>query len=361
MNISKKSELKIDDEAVFSVASKRIVYKAIMAFNKETGLTLSLDHAASGVVIHFEEFDYRYCAFVQNWAAHVDEDKMIASVLELDGLPLLIADYINPSMARRLKQRSISFIDTAANMFFSADALFIFVSGNKPKLKLISSDNPTGRAFMPAGLRLLYVMLTDVALVQHSYRALSKRTGIAVGSVGAIFKDLTAQGYLVGSDVNTVQGARKLRDVEGLMCQWAKTYSVVLRKRLLIARFRPPETFTRYDRIHFGGHACWGGDFIQGELAGTTDSYPSALYVTSDLKSTDQTFDELTSHGFISDKKGELIVYRAFWPCNSDGDLSLPTLVMLGDLYSDYDRHKSLIDPLVRRLMNQFSDSKFIS
>ena len=44
--------------------------------------------------------------------------------------------------------------------------------------------------------------------MQHSYRALSKRTGIAVGSVGAIFKDLTAQGYLVGSDVNTVQGAR---------------------------------------------------------------------------------------------------------------------------------------------------------
>ena len=52
---------------LFFLCFKRIVYKAIMAFNKETGLTLSLDHAAPGVVIHFEEFDYRYCAFVQNW------------------------------------------------------------------------------------------------------------------------------------------------------------------------------------------------------------------------------------------------------------------------------------------------------
>ena len=96
-------------------------------------------------------------------------------------------------------------------------------------------------------------------------------------------------------------------------------YSGVLRKRLLIARFRPPETFTRYDSIQFGGHACWGGNFIQGELAGAIESYPRTLYVTSDLQFTDQIFDELTSHGFISDKKGELIVYRAFWPVTAMG------------------------------------------
>ena len=55
-------------------------------------------------------------------------------VAQVKGLPIegiLVADYINPNMAQRLKDRKIQFIDTVGNAYLDLPPTFIFVKGNR--------------------------------------------------------------------------------------------------------------------------------------------------------------------------------------------------------------------------------------
>ncbi|TXK94622.1 hypothetical protein BMR11_13035 [Methylococcaceae bacterium CS5] len=63
---------------------------------------------------------------------------------------LLIADYINPIMAERLKAMDIWFLDAVGNTYINTKPVFIFIKGNK------AVEKPTARtqqrAFRPSGL-----------------------------------------------------------------------------------------------------------------------------------------------------------------------------------------------------------------
>ena len=77
----------------------------------------------------------QFAAEVKKWAQHANFGAIVHQVKKLPMKGLLVADYINPEMAERLKQEDIQFIDTAGNAYINAEPLFIYIKGNRNKLK----------------------------------------------------------------------------------------------------------------------------------------------------------------------------------------------------------------------------------
>ena len=95
---------------------------------------------------------------------------------------LLMAYYINPNIAERLKKAGINYIDTVGNLFLKAEAqLYLPIEGKKPV------QPPSGikiRLFQPSGITLLFGLLIDPQTVNNPYRQLAKENGVALGTVG---------------------------------------------------------------------------------------------------------------------------------------------------------------------------------
>ena len=80
----------------------------------------------------------------------------IEQMNQLPGKALLVTQYVNPNMAERLKQMDVPFLDTLGNAYLNAPPIFIYVKGHAPQR--FPREGPT-RAFVPAGLKVVYALL----------------------------------------------------------------------------------------------------------------------------------------------------------------------------------------------------------
>ncbi len=151
---------------------------------------------------------------------------------KLDKPILLIAHYINPRLADRLKQDNVEYIDTAGNAFINNPAIYIFIRGNKPHdiLKL----QPQGRAFNPAGLRLIFAFLCNPGLENATYREIAAVTGVALGTVNLVLKALVELGFLL----DLGKRGYRLVQKENLVNEWATNYAKRLRPKLVLGCYR---------------------------------------------------------------------------------------------------------------------------
>ncbi|MGQ0555409.1 MAG: type IV toxin-antitoxin system AbiEi family antitoxin [Nitrospiraceae bacterium] len=145
---------------------------------------------------------------------------------------LLLADYVNPSLAAQLKEAGINFVDTAGNLFLSRDpGLYLYVEGKKPPAS--QKDKPA-RLFQPSGLTLLFGLLIEPDSINTPYRHLSNANGVALGTVGWVKRDLKEQGYLEPLGNERFRLLRKKELVE----RWVQGYASRLRPKLFLGEFR---------------------------------------------------------------------------------------------------------------------------
>lgn len=150
---------------------------------------------------------------------------------EATGL-LLLADYVNPLLAGKLRHAGVNFIDTAGNLFLSRDpGLYIYVEGKKPPTS--QKEKPT-RLFQPSGLTLLFGLLIEPDSINTPYRHLSHANGVALGTVGWVKRDLREQGYLEPLGNERFRLLRKKELVE----RWVQGYASRLRPKLFLGEFR---------------------------------------------------------------------------------------------------------------------------
>ena len=101
----------------------------------------------------------------------------------------LVARYINPSQAEKLRDLGVEFFDTAGNVFLKQDGLHVFVSGRK-RLGSNRRESRPARAFNATGSRLIFALLCNPGLEERTYRQLAKEAGISLGAVNWIISDL---------------------------------------------------------------------------------------------------------------------------------------------------------------------------
>lgn len=226
---------------------------------------------------------------------------------QLKGAPykgMLITDYANPNMADRLKDMNLAFIDLAGNAYLNEPPILIFMKGNRPLEKeLLGATQKPTRAFQPTGLKMLFGLLTNPALLHEPYREIAEATGVALGTVGLVFTDMREHGLLFEGKGRERRLPQKRRLVE----MWVTAYPEKLRPKLRLGRYKAP-THRWWENVNLEQHkAQWGGEVAAAKVTQYlkpektviyADAIPARLIAENKLK---------------KDPDGDVEILRRFW------------------------------------------------
>lgn len=274
-----------------------------------------------------------------------------------DPQPIYVTEQVDPALADQLKDAGITFVDTAGNAYLNTERLFLFIRGqgvgraagevggglpeNKKyrgiaKLAATTDEPPdfethrrtkTGRALEPAGLKLLFVLLTDPAVLQRPYREIAKRAGIAHGTVGWAMPDLERRGFVLVLPGKGKQPTRKLVQVERLLPQWVEAYGRALRPKLLLARYRATHALRPLDDLRLQPGMQWGGEVAAARLTGYLKPATATLWTDR----IDPRF--VLENRLILDPVGPIEVLQRFWKEDVPQEAAtVPLLLVYADL-----------------------------
>ncbi|NOQ88158.1 MAG: hypothetical protein GQ550_04475 [Gammaproteobacteria bacterium] len=236
LNASLKLELGLaTDEGLFSVA----------------GNSPGSDNLAK---ISSRQFEQVYTVLLQPWAPQKDINALISQINSLPSPVILFADFVNPVMAEKFRRRSISFVDCAGNISFKSKAFDLYVKGKKsPQLR---RKRVRGRAFNSAGLKLIFAIFNQPQFLSASYRDISNKVNIALGSVGPVIDDLYASGYILDD------GERRLINKKRLYERWVDGYLEKLRPKQILACYTCDDEnwWKTANPVEF--HGLWGGEVV---------------------------------------------------------------------------------------------------
>lgn len=215
-------------------------------------------------------------AEIKAWAQHINTGALINQVQRLGRNGILVTDYVNPQLADRLKLNKIQFMDAAGNAFIRAPGIHVYVTGRKRiKPDLVVGDGPT-QLFNPTGLKVTYILLRDPGMVNATYRDIAEQANVALGTVGAVMRDLKDGEYVLQRG-----NRRLLRHYEKLLNRWVENYPEKLRPKLRIGRFTAGET-DWWERIRitaFNGQ--WGGEIAAARYTNILKPQVATVYLES--------------------------------------------------------------------------------
>ena len=220
---------------------------------------------------------------------------------------LLIADYINPIMAERLKAMDIWFLDAVGNTYINAKPVFIYIKGNKVAEK--TTAKPLQRAFRPSGLKLTYALLCNPELVNQPYRDIAQTAEVALGTVGWVIRDLVEIGHIVDMG----ERGRRLKNRKKLLERWLIAYPEQLRPKLETGRYRAldPDWWQTADLHNL--QAYWGGEIAADRLTHYLKPEIITIYVMEKWARKLKLTNKLRK-----DPNGNIEILNTFWDVENE-------------------------------------------
>jgi len=241
---------------------------------------------------------------------------------------LIITEYVNPVMAERLKNHNIAFIDLAGNAYIDLPPVFIYIKGNKPEETLPRQTR--NRAFQATGLKMLFALLNNPALVNAPYRDIAKAANVALGTVGWVLKDLRNAGYLVDMG----KRGKRLENKKQLIERWVTAYPEVLRPKITRGHYTAKD-YDWWQNVNIKDYknACWGGEIAAAKMTRYlkpqlitvyTPEPPGPLLIRNKLK---------------KDPAGEIEILDVFWNIDlfPPQEGLVPPLLVYADLITTGD------------------------
>ena len=317
----------------------KLLNKAVRAFYNETGLKLipKEGYGAPGVkidaTIEFEDYEYiRYTVGIKKWAQNANFGALVNQIKQLPMKGMLVADYVNPNMADKLRKMEVPFIDAEGNAYINEKPLYVFIKKNKGQttrdnnIQGMKEAQKRGRAFKPTGLKVLYALIRDPKLVYAPYREIAGIAGVALGTVGWVINDLKQGGYLV----TTGKTKKRLKNKKQLLDKWVDAYLENLRPKQFIGTFATDNEYwwqkMDHQIVEYG--ARWGGEVAAAKLTGHLKPEKVTIYLPTEGEKYKQLF---TDQRMRKNPDGNIHVYRAFWN---------------QDLNYQFD-HTDIVDPLI--------------
>ncbi|MCW8935871.1 MAG: type IV toxin-antitoxin system AbiEi family antitoxin [Gammaproteobacteria bacterium] len=284
---------------------------------KETGLRL-INVNESGVVdphydvkFRIDGYEYiRFTAKVKRWAQQTNFGVLVNEVNQRPGKGMLVADYVNPKMADKLRELDVPFIDTAGNAYINEKPLYIFIKGNKNRAQanvIKAQDAPAaGRAFQPTGIKVVYALIRHPQLVTATYRDIANITGVALGTVGWVINDLKQAGYLI----EYAKKQRRLKNKKQLLHKWVAAYLEKLRPKLFLGAFTAESEYwwMDLDEDIVDYKARWGGEVAAAKMTGQVKPEKIIIYMHQEGGNKLLAENRLHKH-----PKGNIQIYRTFW------------------------------------------------
>jgi len=303
------------------VEKKQILKQALAQLNVFTAAKLSergvspndtlcvLSQEKAGLCrLTLPDCEQSYLVFVQPWAPQKDIGALIAQVKSLPEKAILFADFVNPVMAEKFRQRSIAFVDCAGNFSIKNKQYDWYVK--RKKQQKLADKHVRGRAFNIAGLKLIFAIFNQPRFLNLTYRDISNKVNIALGSVGPVIDDLYASGYILDD------GRRRLVNKRRLFERWVDGYLEKLRPKQILQCYssEDPLWWKTAEPSKFVG--LWGGEVIIAKATPFMVPETITLYFSSDEKQ-----NEFARHyGLKEDSDGDICIYRSFWSPSYAGD-----------------------------------------
>ncbi|MFV2004482.1 MAG: type IV toxin-antitoxin system AbiEi family antitoxin [Gammaproteobacteria bacterium] len=261
-----------------------------------------------------------YTGLVQPWAPQKDINALITQLKLMPSGAILFANFVNPVMAEKFRRRSISFVDCAGNLSIKTRQFDFYVKGKR--LPQLRARRVRGRAFNSAGLKLIFAVFNQPELLQATYREISTKVNVALGSVGPVIEDLFTSGYILDD------GQRRLVNKKRLFERWVDGYLEKLRPKQILCCYSSDNAdwWKQAAPERFDG--LWGGDVIIAKSTPFMVPETISLYFSSADKQ-----NEFAGHyGLQRDDEGDICVYKTFWPDTANRDDGISPMVMYADI-----------------------------
>lgn len=212
---------------------------------------------------------------------------------------IVISDYIANESKEVFKNNNINYLDTSGNAFISSKKIRIYIEGKKKSKN--ERNSYSSRIFQEAGIKLIYVLLTNSDAINYSLRELAVKAGIALGSVSNIMKELEEENFIIRTSKE-----RKLKNRDELLQKWVAAYNEVLKPRLFRKCFKIND---EYELLNYNTNFSYQ---IGGELAASVITkylIPKELeiYYSGEL------IEISKQLRLIPNTNGNLKIYNKFW------------------------------------------------
>lgn len=233
---------------------------------------------------------------------------------------LLIAKYISKSSAQLLKDNKLNYLDASGNAYIKINELFICIDGQK----VDKYDKDQSRAFQEAGLKLILLLISKPGSLTYSYRELSEKTDISIGSVSNIFNELEDLKFVLRT-----KQKRVIKNKTELIERWVIAYNEVLKPRILRKRmkFLQNVDFNEFKNLAEKESTVWGGEPAAAIITKNLRPEQYILYSNAELSTLSKNF-KLTPN-----PNGNLEICELFWKFNNE-TITAPPLVVYADLIS---------------------------
>ncbi len=328
---------------------KQILLDALEQLEVHTGIKATVT-PAQGIdgILHFNVDGKAQMAFVEV-KNHIRGHQLVNLVrLKARFNPLMvITEQIYPKIKEELRRENIAYLETSGNVFYKGKDLMLWIDGHK-MLPGLDVREKKGRAFTKTGLKLLYHLLLNPALLDLTYREIARITGTVFGNINVIMNDLKQQGFLLKLDKSRYQ----LQNKKELMERWMVAYEEKLKPALKLGNFRflKNEDFIQWKNIQLEPHTVWGAE-------------PAANLLTNYLKPgeltlyTLETKQELIRHyKLIPDENGPVKTYQKFWYNDEENNNMVNPLLVYVDLMNTGDRR---CIETAQKIYEQYLQDKF--
>jgi len=251
------------------------------------------------------EKEIKYYAEIKNNLTRANIGLIIQRRNLLPGPLLLVANYVNDVMAEYLKENKIEFIDATGNTYINQPPIYVHVKGNKQKDKF--QDTPTGQAFRPTGLKVVFAFLCDPLIVNENYRTIAQTAGVALGNIGWIIIDLKRQGFLLDKGK---QGC-KLIQKQRLLDRFVEEYPKRLRQQLFLGKFRGDLDWREKNDLGFE-YAFWGGEVAAAKMGNYLKPQTMTVYIKQNVIN-----EFLLKNRLKRDANGDVEILKLFWDPNN--------------------------------------------
>lgn len=243
---------------------------------------------------------------------------------------MLVAQRLFPKIKETLRQLGIAYLEGNGNVFIQQGDIWLWIDANKP-LKIPAAKS--NRAFTKTGLKVLFQLLLDKALINEPQREIARRAGVALGNIPQVIEGLLETGHLIRLDKNNYA----FTDRKALLERWMTGYADTLKPSLALGRYRwaqegQPEAEAWKQLPIDYEQAQWGGEAAGELLTEYLRAEALTLYTSESRKAL------MTKYRLVPNEQGDIRVFRCFWDSNGNNQPTVPPLLVYADLINTQDK-----------------------
>jgi hypothetical protein len=300
------------------------IYDAVSRLETSTGLTIEVDSKRkeydASLTINEKRFNVIAKSSIRDSNIGIILSPYINNPVNNNSTIIFIAKYISKSSAFTLKENGLNYLDTSGNAYVRMDEIFICIEGQKTE----KYDKDQSRAFQEAGLKLILLLLSKKESLGYSYRELSEKTDISIGSISNIINELEELNFVLRT-----KEKRVIKNKKELIERWVIGYNEVLKPRILRKKmkFLKPVLFDEIKNEADGKTVFWGGEPAAAILTNNLRPQQFIIYSNLELSSLAKQF-KLTPN-----PQGDVEICELFWKLDTS-EITAPPLIVYADLIS---------------------------